>query len=251
MEVQVRPRRRRPRWSWYRDPYRCDPYGYSAYELVRNRHICPIFIPGHNLIGNVATFDSSSVTCPLNPGSIHPAVECVSSPSRPRELFPPTAPQDPPATRRPRTWTRARTPGMQDERLLGLNVHQPRQIRLLHSGIDVRVLVVLEHPEVPVQPHIDTGRLNHARLIRVDLHPPRLELGPDVAIGEQHPETLSHPTPAPTIRYSIHSMGGPQPPSGCSSMVELQLPKLTARVRFRHPLTTKAQVRDMIPDTGP
>ena len=47
-----------PRWSWYRDPCRSAPYGYSTGELVRNRHSCPIFIPGHSLIGNVAMFDS-------------------------------------------------------------------------------------------------------------------------------------------------------------------------------------------------
>ena len=44
----------------------------------------PIFIPGQSLIGSVATLESSSVTCPEKPGSIHPAVECVSRPSLPR-----------------------------------------------------------------------------------------------------------------------------------------------------------------------
>lgn len=49
---------------------------------------CPIFIPGQSLIGNVATLESSSVTCPLKPGSMNPAVEWVSRPSLPSELFP-------------------------------------------------------------------------------------------------------------------------------------------------------------------
>src|SRR5258708_25347189 len=61
-----------------------EPYGCSLGELVLNRHSCPIFMPGQSLIGRVATFDNSRVTCPENPGSIHPAVECVSRPRRPR-----------------------------------------------------------------------------------------------------------------------------------------------------------------------
>src|SRR5215472_8661210 len=77
-----------PRWSWYLEPYTADPYGCSAGELQRKRHSWPIFIPGQSLIGRVATLDSSSVTCPEKPGSIHPAVECVSSPRRPSELLP-------------------------------------------------------------------------------------------------------------------------------------------------------------------
>ena len=65
-----------------------EPYGCSAGELVRNRQSWPIFMPGHSLMGNVATLESSSVTCPEKPGSIQPAVEWVSSQSRPRELLP-------------------------------------------------------------------------------------------------------------------------------------------------------------------
>src|SRR3954454_904661 len=41
-------------------------------------------MPGQSLMGRVATLLSSSVTWPENPGSMKPAVECVSSPSRPR-----------------------------------------------------------------------------------------------------------------------------------------------------------------------
>jgi hypothetical protein len=49
-------------------------------------------MPGHSLIGSVATLDSSSVTWPEKPGSIQPAVEWVSSPSLPRELLPSSLP---------------------------------------------------------------------------------------------------------------------------------------------------------------
>src|SRR5438270_12654375 len=71
-----------PRCPWYRDPYTVDPYGCSAGDESRNMHSCPIFIPGQSLIGSVATFDSSSVTCPENPGSMNPAVEGVRRPRR-------------------------------------------------------------------------------------------------------------------------------------------------------------------------
>ena len=49
-----------------------------------SRQSCPIFIPGHSVIGRFATLDSSSVMWPLKPGSMKPAVECVKRPRRPR-----------------------------------------------------------------------------------------------------------------------------------------------------------------------
>src|SRR4051794_11327804 len=48
----------------------------------------PIFMPGHSLIGSVATLESSRVTWPSKPGSTKPAVEWISRPSRPRLDFP-------------------------------------------------------------------------------------------------------------------------------------------------------------------
>jgi hypothetical protein len=45
-------------------------------------------MPGQSFMGRVATLESSRVTWPEKPGSMKPAVECVSSPSRPSELFP-------------------------------------------------------------------------------------------------------------------------------------------------------------------
>ena len=77
-----------PRWPWYREPYTPEPYGCSAGELSRKKQSCPIFMPGQSLIGRVATLLSSRVTWPLKPGSMKPAVECVSRPSRPSELLP-------------------------------------------------------------------------------------------------------------------------------------------------------------------
>src|SRR6478735_5410589 len=45
-------------------------------------------MPGQSLMGSVAMLDSSSVTWPENPGSMKPAVECVSRPSRPSDDLP-------------------------------------------------------------------------------------------------------------------------------------------------------------------
>lgn len=73
-------------------------------------------------------------------------------------------------------------PGMQDERLVPLRLHQPRQIGLLDRGVDVGVPVILEHPEVPVQPHIDAGRLHHGLVIGIDPYPSGVDLGPDVLV---------------------------------------------------------------------
>ena len=51
-------------------------------------HSWPIFMPGQSVIGRLATLESSSVMWPEKPGSTNPAVEWVSSPSRPSEDLP-------------------------------------------------------------------------------------------------------------------------------------------------------------------
>jgi len=50
-----------PRWPWYLEPTRALPYGCSAGLVSRSRQNCPIFIPGHSVMGRFATLDSSSV----------------------------------------------------------------------------------------------------------------------------------------------------------------------------------------------
>ena len=52
------------------------------------RQSWPIFIPGYNFTGKLATFESSNVMWPEKPGSMKPAVECVNKPSRPSEDLP-------------------------------------------------------------------------------------------------------------------------------------------------------------------
>jgi hypothetical protein len=43
--------------------------------------------------------------------------------------------------------------GVQDEGILAFGLDQPRQVGLFHRRVYVRVAVVLEDPEVPVQPN--------------------------------------------------------------------------------------------------
>jgi hypothetical protein len=46
-----------------------EPYGRSTDELILKNEIWPIFIPKYSAIGRFATFDSSSVRLPFQPGS--------------------------------------------------------------------------------------------------------------------------------------------------------------------------------------
>src|SRR5260221_11369868 len=85
---------------------------------------------------------------------------------------------------------------MQDERVLALRLAQAGQVRLLDGRVDVRVPVVLEDPEVPVQAHVDAGWLDKLGREGFDLNAARCDLGPDVPVGEQHAGNLPVP-----VRY--------------------------------------------------
>jgi hypothetical protein len=162
-------------------------------NLVRNKHSWPIFMPGHSLMGNVATLEGSSATCPENPGSIQPAVKCVSRPSLPKELgFQTTCDV---VGKRDHFEGRRQDElvGLQDEGVLALGFDQPGQVGLFDGEVDVRVAVVLEDAEVPVQPEVDAGGLDQLRFVRVELDPAGLDLGLDVAIGEEHAGNLPGP----------------------------------------------------------
>src|SRR5690606_4107766 len=76
--------------------------------------------------------------------------------------------------------------GVQHERLGGAGVDQAGEVRLVLGRIDHRVAVVVEEPEVPIQPDVDAGRLDHLRLVRVQPHAAGVDLGADVTVGEQH-----------------------------------------------------------------
>src|SRR5690606_35339508 len=79
------------------------------------------------------------------------------------------------------------------------------QIRLLDGGVDVRVLVVVEDPEVPVQPDVHAGRLDHRLVIGFDADPLGVDLGEDVAVGEQHAGTLTSPRRLRPCRSTVTS----------------------------------------------
>src|SRR5690606_16771420 len=72
--------------------------------------------------------------------------------------------------------------------------------------VDRGVLVVVEDAEELVEPHVDRRGLDHARLVRVQAHAARLDLGEDVTIRKQHGDNL------PWLVY-----GRTAPPSGFST----------------------------------
>ena len=81
-------------------------------------------------------------------------------------------------------------PRVQHERVVALGFHQRGQVVLLLRRVDVGVLLVVEHPEPPVQPDVDAGRLQQARLVRFQPQPLGLDLRLDVPIGQQHWSSL-------------------------------------------------------------
>jgi hypothetical protein len=122
---------------------------------------------------------------------------------------------------------------VQDERLPRLRLDEAGQLGLVLGGVDVGVLVVVEQPKEPVDPHVDARGLQHAGVVGVEGHSSGVELGGDVTVGEEHGRSL----PGAGWRPAGVLLGcGLDPAPGrsreCSSMVELQLPKLIARVRF-------------------
>ena len=150
-------------------------------------------MPGHSLIGSVATLESSSVTWPENPGSMKPAVEWVSRPSRPSERLA-LEPRGDVVGQRDELEGRPEheLAGVQDERLVRRrSLDQVGEVGLVFGRVDERVLVVVEQPEVAIEPHIDARRLHHLGFPRLEPDAARVDLGPDVAVGEQHAASLA------------------------------------------------------------
>ena len=197
--------------------------------------------PRPQLIGSVATLESSSVTCPEKPGSIHPAVECVSSPSLPRLDLPSSCP-----AMSSGSVTTSNVEGECEARWGAARGSSPAvSTSLVRSGCStagsMRVTVVLEHPEEAVEPHVHAGRLDQIGRIRIDLDPAGVNLGSDVAVG-QHAGNLPVPVTCRVGPRLVRGLPGARDADrrsrGCSSMVERQLPKLIVRVRFPSPGST-------------
>ena len=81
---------------------------------------------------------------------------------------------------------------MQDERFVVAHLDLAGQVGLVGGGVDVRVLVVVEDPEELVEPHVDAGRLDHLAVEGVERDTPGVDLGEDVAVGEEHESKLTH-----------------------------------------------------------
>ena len=139
------------------------------------------------MIGRFATFESSSVTCPSQPGSMKPAVEWMSRPRRPERALP-LEPGDevvgqPDALERRAEHELAR---VQDERVLAVDLDELGQLRLLDLDVDVGIAVVVEDPEEPVDADVDARRLEQRGVVRVDLDAALRDGAGDRRVGEDH-----------------------------------------------------------------
>ena len=72
--------------------------------------------------------------------------------------------------------------GVQDERLVALDLDQASEVGLVLGRVDEGVLVVVEQPEELVEAHVDARRLDHRLVIRLEAHAPTVDLGPDVTV---------------------------------------------------------------------
>ena len=149
-------------------------------------------MPGHSLIGSVATLDSSRVTWPREAG-VDEAGRRVGQQAQPAETrLALEAGAD--VVRQGHDLVRRaehELARVQDERLVAVRFDQPGQLGLLDRRVDVRVAVVLEHPEVAVDADVDAGGLDHRRVEGVETDPAGLDRGADVPVREQHTRTLS------------------------------------------------------------
>ena len=157
-----------------------------------------------------------------------PAVEWVSSPRRPSDDLPSSRAATS-SGRRDLLERRAERElaRVQDERLVRRHLDQPGQVGLILGRVDVGVLVVVEQPEVPVEPHVDARGLHHRGVPRVQRHPPGVDFMADVAVREQHATSLGLGMPVPPSRSPL-ATGTPPAESPRGSLVPWLL-------QHRHP----------------
>jgi hypothetical protein len=89
---------------------------------------------------------------------------------------------------------------VQDEGLVRRRLDHPREVVLLQRRVDVGVGVVVERAEVPVEAQVHARGLQQRLVVRVERDASGGDLGADVAVGEQHPRTLSAQSDTPTGR---------------------------------------------------
>src|SRR5680860_832289 len=145
-------------------------------------------------IGKVATLDSSRVRLPAKPASTKPAVAWTSRPRRPRLDLPSSR-----ATRSTGSATRSRVePSTNSPGWSMKGSPSPTVTSSVRSGWATRVTVVGEDPEAALHAHVDGRRLHGVVAKGVDLDSAGVELGPDVAVGQDHGVILEgRPAPPP------------------------------------------------------
>ena len=122
---------------------------------------------------------------PFQPGSTYPAVEWMSSPSRPSELLPFDAPDDVVGQLHPlEGLAQDELARMEDEGLVAVDRGDLREAWLLDARVDVRVAVVVEDAEVAVQVEVHRRGLQAIGIEGVDADATLLEGGADVPVGE-------------------------------------------------------------------
>jgi len=73
---------------------------------------------------------------------------------------------------------------VEDERLVVRDRQELGQAGLRLADVDVGVPVVAEDAEAPIKVEVDGARLEVDRIVRLDPHAPRLQLRPDVPVGQ-------------------------------------------------------------------
>jgi hypothetical protein len=79
---------------------------------------------------------------------------------------------------------------MQDERLIADRLDSSGQLRLIGRGIDMGITMVFEDPKVSIQTNVNARRLDQISRVRFQSDAAGIDLGLDVAVGEQHGATL-------------------------------------------------------------
>ena len=86
--------------------------------------------------------------------------------------------------------------GMEDERLVAGDLDQLGELRLLLARVDHRGAVVAEDAEAVAEVQVDARRLDRIGQVRLDDDPAGVDLGPDVAVGQDHVAPILAPTRA-------------------------------------------------------
>src|SRR5258708_2721051 len=203
-------------------------------------------MPGQSLIGSVATFDSSRVTWPEKPGSIQPAVECVSRPSRPRLDLPSSRPamssgsettsKVDPSTNSPGCRTNGSSPSVCTRRVRSacsiagsmcgyLWFSKTRKYRSSRTSTLDGWTSSGVYGSSATRPESIWARISLSERSTQATYRFRYDVGAEVVAARW---------------FAGFCAGGcGDGPRGCSSMAEHQLPKLTVRVRFSSPALTR------------